>query len=203
MAFLPRGIAPKLLLSQVKNTMPYLFAPEGGKVLESFFPVQVLREYEGSVNPSLSHFEYFRLCLSSHYLTCGTPVPTDVDNQIRRKLWPHQVPLEVALQMAQLVVDSRKWNFAVVSSRSVAGALGGPCEGEVLTGHLGEWFTVSCAAYCALKQYNNPLAREKEQALFQNISDEVRRHSEVFGSLWRAHEGLACLKCGNFQWPIP
>jgi hypothetical protein len=199
MTYLPRGIDPQLLLSQVKNTMPYLFESElGGAALSQFIPAQVLKAYEISLKNTtterLSHFDYFKLCVSSHYLTCGTPVPTDVDNQIRRKLWPAELPLEVALEMAQLVLESRKWDFTQVSSRFTYGAPGTPWEGEALSGHLGEWFTVSCAAYCALKQYGDPLAEAKRQEILNHISDEVHRHSEIFGSLWKANDGLNCLK---------
>ena len=88
MAQLPRGISPDLLQSQVRNTMPYLF--EGAVV--GFPPADTLRAYEPG--QPLTHFEYFRLCLSSHYLSCATPVPTDVDNQIRLKLWPKALPVD-------------------------------------------------------------------------------------------------------------
>ena len=213
MAYLSRGIDPELLFSQVKNTMPYLFESGVGETpLGHFVPATVLREYEVSLKGtaekgavekgvandrlrhSLSHFEYFRLCVSSHYLTCGSLVPTDVDNQIRRKLWPAELPLEVALEMAQLVLESRKWDFTQVSSRFVYGAAGSPWEKEPLSGHLGEWFTVSAAAYCALEHFADPLAQEKRQELLDQIADEVHRHSEIFGSLWRANDGLSCLK---------
>lgn len=62
------------------------------------------------------------------------------------------------------------------------------------SGHLGEWFTLSSAAYCALGQYRDAQAQGKRQELFDAIGDEVRRHSEIFGTLWRANEGIACLK---------
>lgn len=195
MAYLPRGIAPELLFSQVKNTMPYLFDSETGEALaRSFPPADVLRTYDGKSQEPLSHFEYFRLCVSSHYLTCGTPVPTDVDNQIRRKLWPAELPLEVALQMADLVIESRHWDFTQVSTRFKGGAFESPWKNQILSGHLGEWFTLSSAAYCALKQYQDPLAAEKGRQLYESISDEVHRHSEIFGSLMRAYDGLGCLK---------
>jgi hypothetical protein len=142
----------------------------------------VLRAYEPGQD--LSHFEYFRLCLSSHFLTCATPVPTDVDNQIRLKLWPKGLPLESALAMAGLVLESRRWDFSRVSERCVS----------TLSGHLGEWFTVASGAYCALGQYAAPEAREARQRLFDEIADEVRHHSDVFGALWKAGEGVACLK---------
>ena len=175
--------------------MPYLFeAAVEGTPLGRFSPAQVLRSYEGQASEALSHFEYFRLCVCSHYLTCGTPVPTDVDNQIRHKLWPAELPLETALTMADLVLESRSWDFTVVTARFVRGAAQTPWQSEALSGHLGEWFTLSSAAYCALGQYRDPRAQAKRQQLFEAIGDEVRRHSEIFGTLWRAKEGLACLK---------
>ena len=118
-----------------------------------------------------------------------------MDNQIRQKLWPAHVPLDVAIQMSSLVLESRHWDFTQVSSRSLRGSAGTPWGHEVLTGHLGEWFTVAAAAYCALKQYSGSAAAQSQQRdVFDAIVDEVNRHSEIFGSLWKAGDGLACLK---------
>lgn len=192
MSHLPRGIAPDLLLSQVKNTMPYLF--EEGTHLATFPAGEIVLYREKNGTESLSHFEYFQLCVSSHLLTCATPVPTDVDNQIRLKLWPAHLPLETALQMAQFILDCVKWDFSQLSTRFACGASGTQWEREALTGHTGEWFTLSAAAYCALQNYADPLARELRQKLFDQIRDQVHRQSEIFGSLWRAEDGLSCLK---------
>ena len=195
MANLRRGIAPELLLSQVKNTMPYLFEEAVSESpLGDFVPAHILREFAATTPAELSHFEYFRLCLSAHYLTCATPVPTDVDRQIRHTLWPSQLSLEEALQMADLVLASRKWDFTQVSTRFVHGAPDTLWGREPLSGHLGEWFTVSSGAYCALKQYRSPRAQTKRDELLDNIADEVTRHSEIFGSLWKANDGITCLK---------
>src|SRR5690606_33354354 len=111
----------------------------------SFFPAQIITEFE---ERALAHFEYFRLCLSAHYLTCGTPVPTDVDHQIRYKLWAENLPTSIALEMARLVLESQKWPFQMVSDRHVYGAKGSPWENTLLSGHHGEWFSVATAAYC-------------------------------------------------------
>jgi hypothetical protein len=197
----PRGIAPDLLLAQVRNTMPYLFEPEAaapGLLLLLGFPgARIAREAAAALAdaPALSHLEYFKLCLASHYLTCGTPVPTDVDNQIRQKLWPEGLPLETALEMSALVLESRSWDFTRVTSRFVHGTA--DWKDEVLSGHLGEWFTVSAGAYCALERYSEPEARARRSELLDAISSEVDRHSEIFGALWRAREGLACLKASS------
>lgn len=175
--------------------MPYLFDAEYGVELEAHYPpAQVLRDFSKNPHAELSHFEYFRLCLSSHYLTVATPVPTDVDNQIRQKLWPKQLPFEIALEMADLVIKSHGYDFVRVTGRYAYGAKGTPWEKEVVHGHLGEWFTVACGSYCALKQYKDPSAEAKRKELYEEISQEVNRHSEVFGSLWRSQDGLGALK---------
>lgn len=195
MTSLQRGIAPDLLLSQVKNTMPYLFDDQVAELpLGKFIPAQILREFSKNPQQKLNHFEYFRLCVCCHYLTCATPVPTDVDIQIRKKLWPSQLPLEVALQMTDFVIESRKWDFTLVSKRYSYGEDQTPWSNEVISGHTGEWFTIAAGAYCALKQYSSSTAQLKQEQIYSEISDEVNRHSEIFGTLWRAENGLAALK---------
>ena len=190
MASLQRGIDSKLLISQIKNTAPYFF--DSNLITYSFIPVHIARAQAMHDDEPKSHHAYFELCLSAHYLTCATFVPTDVDNQIRFKLWSKGLALESALQMASFVLSSRKWPFEQVSDRWVTGV--GDLQNEILSGHLGEWFTVACAAYCALKRYREPEAEVKRSELFSEISDEIHRHSEIFGSLWRGKDGIGCLK---------
>lgn len=195
MKLFPRGIAPDLLLAQVKNTMPYLFGETAGALgAETFPPGARLRAYASAPNALPEHFDYFELCLFSHYLTCGTPVPTDVDNQIRQKLWPAGLPVATAVAMAELVLASHAWDFTLASSRFVYGAKGTALEYAPLSGHYGEWFTVACGAYCALGRYGEPAALEMRTRLFAAIEKEIDRHSEIFGSLWRAKDGSGCLK---------
>ena len=171
-----RGISPDLLLAAVRNTMPYLFEnEEGGRLAERFPPARTLREFERAPSDLPDHLEYYRLCLSSHYLTCGTPVPTDVDNQIRRKLWPAELPLATVLAMTELVLASRDWDFTLVSSRFVYGAAGSPVEREPLSGHFGEWFTVSGAAYAALGNYADPAATAMRSRVFDAIVEVVEQ----------------------------
>lgn len=185
-----RGIAPDLLLSQVKNTIPY--ALDDSKILANFPPAQVLKKLEKNLENTgktakeieLSHFEYFELCLSCHYLTVASPVPTDVDNQIRYRLWPKELPAETALQMAKLTLESRKWDFSLVTQRIAHG----------LSGHLGEWYTVAAGAYCALEHYKDQRLKQCREELFQAIGEVTELHSEVFGRLMREGQGLECLK---------
>lgn len=186
-----RGIAPELLVSQVRNTMPYLFETAGGS-LASFPPAATVRAFVPGAE--LSHLEYFRLCLSCHYLTCATPVPTDVDLQIRQKLWPSGLPLATALEMGALVLASRRWDFTMVSSRVSHGAAGSEWEREPLHGHFGEWFTVAAGAYGALGRYRAAEAKTLRASIFDAIVAEAERHANVFASLWRAKDGLGALR---------
>jgi len=194
MSAFPRGIDPVLLVSQVRNTMPYLFdqdaAFSGGEPARIVLAAEAMGE---SVR-EIDHLSYFKLCLSAHYLTCATPVPTDVDNQIRKKLWPQGLPLDVALEMGRFVLESLKWDFTMLSSRFVSGPRGTEWENETLSGHEGEWFTVATGAYCALRQYSQSRAADQAQELYDAIAREVNRHSDVFGSLWRARDGIGALK---------
>ncbi len=189
------GISPELLVSQVRNTAPYVFGePADAPLVVASAPAALVRAQARVAAGSLSHFEYFRLCLSAHYLTCATPVPTDVDNQIRKKLWPAGLPLATALEMAQLVLDSHAWDFLALTTRASFGARGSAWEREPLHGHLGEWFTVACGAYAALGPYRAQDARRLRAALLDAIAHEIERHSEIFGSLWRAKDGLGALR---------
>lgn len=175
--------------------MPYLFEPGADPALLAMTPAQILLGFdlEPSLAP-LSHFEYYRLCVASHFLTCATPVPTDVDIQIRQKLWAQGLPLETVIEMASLVLAARKWDFTQVSRRFTRGAAQTDWEQEVLSGHLGEWFTIAAGAYCALKKYAAPEAAKIRQEIFEAILDEIHRHSEIFGTHWRSENGIQSLK---------
>lgn len=190
-----RGIAPSLLLSQVRGTAPYLFdaLPSTSHFAESP-PVLLVRALDRELPAELSHFEYFRLCLAAHYLTCATPVPTDVDNQIRRKLWAPGLALVTVLEMSQLVLDSHAWDFTALSNRASYGAAGSEWETAALSGHRGEWFTVASAAYAALGQYRANEAKQRRAQLLEAIAEETERHAQIFGSLWRANDGVGVLR---------
>lgn len=189
-----RGISPELLVSQVRNTAPYVFdEPPSAPAVSASPPAEIVREWERERPASLSHFEYFRLCLAAHYLTCATPVPTDVDNQIRRKLWAPGMALATALEMGRLVLESHGWDFTPLSGRTSYGAAGSEWADAPLSGHLGEWFTVAAGAYAALGHYRAQDAKALRASLLDGIAQETERHSEIFGSLWRAKDGVGAL----------
>jgi hypothetical protein len=186
-----RGIAPETLVAQVRSTMPYLF-DGADAALASLPPARVVLDIVPG--RALSHAEYFALCLSAHYLTCATLVPTDVDNAIRLKLWPEGLPLATALEMGALVVASHDWDFTPLGARVCMGAPGSAWADAPLHGHFGEWFTVACAAYAALGRYRAAEAKTLREQLFAAIVAECERHAQIFGSLWRAKDGLGALR---------
>src|SRR5436309_2605790 len=104
-----RGIAPSLLLSQVRNTAPFLFTEE--RAASDDEPhLALLRRAASALERSPfqenllfnDHFSYFELCLAAHHATVATFVPTDVDNHIRFKLWHPSLPLETIIAMVEL-----------------------------------------------------------------------------------------------------
>src|SRR5690606_30850456 len=60
-----RGIAPELLLSQIRNTAPYVFGdePDAASIVATP-PAAFVRSLDPEALGALSHAGYFRLCLS-------------------------------------------------------------------------------------------------------------------------------------------
>lgn len=189
-----RGIAPERLLDQVRSTAPYVFEPSmGAEDILATEVSSILREHDCREPLELSRFEYFRLCVAAHLATCATPVPTDVDNTIRRNLWGEGLSTEDALAMAEFVLEVRRWNVLPLTSRASRGADASPWSEAWIHGHRGEWFTIAAAAYAALGRFRTVRARSLREALFAAISEESEVQSEVFASLWRAKDGLGAL----------
>src|SRR5690349_10572914 len=84
---IPRGVSPKILLDQIHVTVPYLLNEKfpNENSFGYFWTLkntrELLQRLGGAVD--FDHAQYYRLCLSAHYATVGSFVPTDVDNQIR------------------------------------------------------------------------------------------------------------------------
>lgn len=189
------AISPELLVSQVRGTAPYVFdEPPSAPAIAASTPVRLLRDHDRAPPAVPTPFEYYRLCLCAHYVTCATPVPTDVDIAIRQKLWPASLALETTLAQARLVLESRAWDFVPLTMRASYGARGSAFEHAVLHGHYGEWFTVAVGAYAALGRHRAPEAVALRAELLEAVDDESRRHADVFGSVWRAKDGLGALR---------
>jgi len=215
-----RGIAPRALLDQVGNTAPYLFV-EGRAGLARRDHLGVIADFDErlaspptSPSPSkddgLTGLEYFQLCVAAHWTTVATFVPTDVDNQIRFKLWNSNLPTPELVQMSEWTLAIRSWDSRLLSRRFVE------VQGEILSGHDGEWFSVAAAAYGVLRRR----APEQAAVMAGAILEEVQKHARIFERLTRLPKntanGLMLLKASTLiahnlgdlarvfeQWNIP
>lgn len=166
------GIAPNILLQQVENTAPFLFQGE----LDSTSKPEVaylekLRFYKKNLKllKYIDLTEYFHICLCAHWSTAGTFVPTDVDNQIREKLWKHKDIKYHIHKMAKLTIESWKWDYNQVTNRKSVN----PKDGSIMSTHEGTWLSVAIGAYCALKKSKNlELADEVAAVIMAEIEKE-------------------------------
>src|SRR6478672_4257215 len=80
-----RGVSAPILLTHIRNTMPYLLGdvPYPEARARCF---KILQTIEKNPEGALSHSKYFEMCVSAHFATVASFVPTDVDNQIRFRL---------------------------------------------------------------------------------------------------------------------
>jgi hypothetical protein len=183
-----RGITPETLLEHVRNTIPYALSSNTPPTTPYLRTV-----WEASRRPpdsaALSHFEYFRLCVSSHFSTVSSFVPTDVDNQIRHKLWHPELSPGDCSAMVALVTEALHWDMTVLSRRFVRG----PESGRVLSGMHGEWFSIAAGAYCALRARAS-LEAEGMRVL---IVGELQREAEVLGEFVKTRDGIGLLKAAT------
>jgi hypothetical protein len=165
------GIAPNLLLKDVENTAPFLFKGEVDLSGDKRAYLAKLVFYKKNLN-ALKHinlYDYFYLCLSAHWATAGTFVPTNVDNQIREGLWRHGEVGGHLDKMCRLTIDSWSWDYGPVTNRKSFN----PKNGQVLSTHEGTWLSVAIGAYCALKKNKRTqLADEVAQAILTDIDKE-------------------------------
>lgn len=133
----PEGIAPKLLLEQVKNTAPWAFS------LEPSLPAVAVLEKAHAVEARWRLGEdvegYFVCLLAAHFTTVATFVPTDVDVRIRQHVWSSLSGKALASAVDRVEEVSR-WDVQPVSERTVV------IDGERVAGHQGEWLSVMAGA---------------------------------------------------------
>lgn len=176
---MPPGIATALLVSQVRNTTPFLFEDAGGPPYAALLRAWATRE-----EPEPPLFDYFQLCLAAHWATAGTFVPTDVDNAIRKKLWELPDSEAARAAMADLVLESFSWDYVPYTARRVTLP-----DGKLLATHEGTWFSVAAGAYAACK-VSHP---ERAETLLETIAQEVRREADALANLRKAEAPLRFL----------
>lgn len=181
-----RGIAPALLVEQVRNTAPWVFSnPSPNPIPPPFVALQNAAQAALTSDSTLSPVEYFRLCLSAHFSTVATFVPTDVDNAIRFKLWQPELGTDVVQEMARVVLDEwPEWethHLHHVSTRTLA--LPKPLTdeglGTHLSGHTGEWFSVAVAAYGATRTRHLDVNPDVNTEIATRVDAAVERHARI------------------------
>jgi hypothetical protein len=133
----PVGIAPKLLLDQVKGTAPWAFA-----LAPPLPAVEILLrapEIEQRWKKGEDEEGYLACLLAAHFTTVATFCPTDVDVRIRQHAWAPLSGKKLASAVARVEEVSR-WDVPPVSARYV------DLDGQILAGHQGEWFSVMAGA---------------------------------------------------------
>jgi len=133
----PAGIAPKLLLEQVKNTAPWALAMD--PPLPSLEVLSRAPEIDRRWRKGEDAEDYFVCLLAAHYTTVATFVPTDVDQRIRQHAWAELSGKRLASAVDR-VEEVARWDVRPVSERTVT------LDGEVLAGHHGEWLSVMAGA---------------------------------------------------------
>jgi hypothetical protein len=172
-------IGPETLLSQVRNTAPFLEsrlpAPQSGRLIEigdspgGF--LRILANWENILRHTLSPEEqlqdYFALCLACHHATVATFVPTDVDTKIRGIVWRESHDAGVLRPMLRLALASRAWTEDGISIRAVRG----------VSGHNGEQWSAIAGGLGRLLELGDAVAAEEAQAA---IEAEIDREQAVF-----------------------
>lgn len=167
------GIAPNLLLKDVEVTAPFLFKGEistQGKDRE-YLAKLVFYKKNLPLLKNLNLNEYFYLCMSAHWATAGTFVPTNVDNQIRESLWKHPHIQRHIEKMSKITIDSWTWNYEQVTNRKAYN----PALGQVMSTHEGTWLSVAIGAFNALEKHKkDELAEEMKNVILAEIEKEEK-----------------------------
>lgn len=183
------GIAPNILLKNVESTAPFLFRGELDTTGEKRAYLAKLIFYKKNLNllKNIDLTEYFYICMSAHWATAGTFVPTDVDNQIREGLWKHGDIGRHIEKMAKITIDSWTWDYTQVTNRKSFN----PIRNQVMSTHEGTWLSVAIGAYCAL-------VKNKRTELAAQVADvilaEVEKEESLLLELQKARDHINYLR---------
>jgi hypothetical protein len=165
------GIAPNILLKHVENTAPFLFKGDldTSGFQKSYLTKLIFYKKNLKLLKNIDLTEYFHICMSAHWATAGTFVPTDVDNQIREGLWKHGHINRHIEKMARITIDAWTWDYTQVTNRKSFNL----SQNQVMSTHEGTWLSVAIGAYCALKRNKKlPLATEVADVILAEIDKE-------------------------------
>lgn len=183
------GIAPSILISQIRSTVPFLFGQKAqGKRAPALRYLDILDYWDQAADRKVpDHGNYFELCLVAHFTTVGSFVPTDVDNQIRHKIWATSPDPDMTRRMAALVEEFAHWDILPVGERYVRSKT----DGAFLSGLDGEWLGCATAAYASLGKIAPREAEKFLAAILANLEKQKRIYFEQV----KAHDGIELMKC--------
>jgi hypothetical protein len=184
---IPRGISPSVLLSHVQNSVPFLFDGDFGGIRVDANRAFVSELVSAFAKPDreMEHAAYFRLALAAHWATATSFLPTEVEAQIRFRLWHPGHPSDVLREMGETVLAAYAWDSTALSRRWVAS----PFSKFILSAHHGEWFTVAVAAYIATRDCDPFLSLRLREA----IEYEVTREAKIYLEFRKARDGAGML----------
>jgi len=201
------GISPTLLIDQIHSTVGYL--GEIATTTQNRKFLADLQNYDKEKVESLgmSLAQYFYLCMSAHFATAGTYVPTNVDNLIRYKLWKIPGLIEEKEKMFHITVDSFSWDYSPVTGKIVKN------ESQKLSTHEGTWFSVAMGAYgYALEKKNE----SQKKIIEEMVIAEILREQKLLQSFYENEDGINFLKTASLvahnlgdldrileQWEVP
>lgn len=172
------GITPNLLLGYIENTAPFLFKKGVDVTLPKREYLAKLVFYKKNLKQlsNLNLTEYFHLCLCAHWSTAGTYVPTDVDNQIREKLWKHPQILKHIEKMVDITIDAWSWDYTPMTNRKSF-----TNDNQVMSTHEGTWLSVAIGAYCAsITHDREDLAERVKEVILKEVKKEEKLLQELF-----------------------
>ena len=161
------GIAPRLVVEQVKNTAAWLWdEPRAAAVTNAL---------GDGTSTSDDRLAYLRLLLAAHFSTVATFVPTDVDARIRHHAWVEIEDAEVLAQACDIVDDVASWDARLVSARTLD-VSADPANGSI-SGHDGEWLGVRAGALGRAAALG---AKDVVERLVADLDRELAREEQVF-----------------------
>ena len=178
------GIRSKALIEWVESAAPFLFHDPA---FESLPYVKILREAKVNPPDETDLWAYFDLCLSSHFASVGSFVPTDVDLAIREKLWSGVHDEATFQPMWARVLEFKGWDERPVSRRWVRlepqdSLSGDPLSSHHLSGHQGEWFTIAVGAYATAKRIGAASLGEIREEIEAEVDREETAIDAYFGN---------------------
>jgi hypothetical protein len=168
------GIAPPLVLEQVKNTAAWLWEdPRAAAVTGALDRVDDATRAQTSGDGAP---DYLRHLLAAHFSTVATFVPTDVDARIRHHAWMAIEDHEALAKACDVLDDVATWDARLVSARTVDCKTGDPSQGSI-SGHDGEWLGVRAGA---LGRAATLGAKDVVERLVEALDRELAREEQVF-----------------------